>query len=241
MDLEKDNQHEAQGTPSHEGTKQHEQSPQVEQPVTPKPNPQLTEPVQPAADTNGSQELDPFDPRHHKKPQDPRLNPGSNPASGLPSNIHIGKPRKSWFIRFHPDPSYRAVLPLYSDEDAKRRDNNTYLFAPNLEIPADLEGLVRDTLVVAAINSAGVPFLYALAITDSSWYESGLELILRGTEEWVRVTPVEGAYKTDPPVAKLDEPHFPDVPLRNYLETAFKKRLITSLEHPLVKKLRGAC
>lgn len=185
-------------------------------------------------------ELDPFDPSNHKKPQDPRLNPGALAVnSGLPSTIYIGKPKKSWFIRFHPDPAYRVVLPLYTDDDAKRREGNDYLFAPGLEIPPDLEDLVRDTLVVAAITSSGVPFLYKLAVTDSSWYESGLELIVLVTEEWRRVTSGDGCYDTKPPIAKLDEPHFPKAPLRDWLERAFSKRIIKSLDDPLVKKLRG--
>ena len=188
-----------------------------------------------------AEKIDPFDPRNHKKPLDPRLNPGAGAStSGLPNSMYIGKPKKSWFIRFHPDPAYRAVLPLYTDDDAKRRDNNIYLFAPGLEVPADLEGLVSDTLVVAAIANTGVPFLYKLAVTDSSWYESGLELILRGTEEWLRVKSADGCYVTSPPIAKLDEPHFPVVPFRDWLERAFAKRVFKSLDDPRVKKLRGA-
>ena len=209
--------------------------------VQPKPNGGTGELAQPATCAHGSPELDPFDPRNHRKPQDARLNPGADPATtSLPSTMEARKPKKSSFIRVHPNPNYRAVLPLYTDDDSKRRDNNTYLFAPGLEIPPDLEGLVRDTLVVAAITSFGIPFLYTLAVTDSSWYESGLEVILRATEEWVRVTPADGCYKTDPPIAKLDEPRFPDVPFRDWLERAFSKRLIKSLDHPLVKRLRGA-
>jgi hypothetical protein len=187
-----------------------------------------------------SETLDPFDPSNYKKPQDPRLNPsGSTEACGLPTNIFIGKPKKQWFIRFHPVPAYRAVLPLLTDDDAKRRDSSDYLFVPQLAIPPDLESLVRDNLVVAAITSAGIPFLYKLAVTDSSWYESGLELILRGTDEWVRVTPADGCYVTSPPIARLEEPRFPSAPFHDWLERAFTKRLITSLDHPIVKKLRG--
>jgi len=189
----------------------------------------------------GSGDPDPFDPRNHKKPQDPRLNPGAGaPSSALPANIEPRKPKKSWFIRVHTNPDYRTVLPLYTDDDSKRREGNSYLFAPGLEIPPDLEDLVRDNIVAAAITSSGIPFLYTIAVTDSSWYESGLGAILRATEEWVRVIPADGFYKIDFPIAKLDEPRFPDVPFRDWLERAFSKRLIKSLDDPLVKKLRGA-
>jgi hypothetical protein len=194
----------------------------------------------PIKQTKGSSEIDPFDPRNFKKAQDPRLNPGADPAtSGLPSSIEARKPKKTWFFRVHPDPDYRAVLPLYTDEDSKHRDES-YLFAPGLDIPPDLEDVVRDTHVAAAITSTGIPFLYKLAVSDSSYYESGLEVIRRAIEGWIRVTPADGCYVIHPPIAQLDEPHFPNVLFRDYLERAFRKRLIKSLDEPLVKKIRGA-
>ena len=58
--------------------------------------------------------------------------------------------------------------------------------------------------------------------------------------QWLRVTPGDGCYVSSLPIAELPEPRFPDAPLRDWLERAFSKRLITSIEHPVVKKLRGA-
>jgi hypothetical protein len=183
---------------------------------------------------------DPFDPARYRKPQDPRLSPELHQGRGsLPNTIDPRKPKRSWFIRVHPDPDYRRILPLYTDDDSKRRENNSYLFVPGLEIPPDLESLVRDTLVAAAITSACVPFLYTLNVSESTWYESGIEAISLATERWVRVTPGESCYLVTYPIAVLDEPRFPDVPFRDYLERAFAKRLIKSLDDPLVKKLRG--
>ena len=185
-------------------------------------------------------EVDPFNPKNYRKVQDPRLNPGADPAtSGVPNSIEARKPKKAWYFRIHSDPAYRATLPLYTDEDSKRRDDS-YLFAPGLEIPADLEDIVRDNIVAAAITNTGTHFLYKLPVSESSYYESGLEVIRRATEGWIRVAPADGWYVIHPPIAKLDEPQFPDVPFRDYLEAAFKKRIIKSLDHPLVKKLRGA-
>src|ERR1700751_5320124 len=98
-------------------------------------------------------EVDPFNPKNYRKVQDPRLNPGADPAtSGLPNSIEARKPKKAWYFRIHSDPAYRATLPLYTDEDSKRRDDS-YLFAPGLEIPADLEDIVRDNIVAAAITN----------------------------------------------------------------------------------------
>jgi hypothetical protein len=207
-------------------------------PITPKPNGAAFGPGQPSTH---SRQIDPFDPKNHKKLQDPRLNPDAFASvAALPNTIYVGKPKKSWFCRFQPDPAYRTVLRLYSDDDAKRRDHNPYLFAPDLELPPDLEGLVTETLVVAAINSAGVPFLYMLNVNSSSWYESGLEVIQRGMEQWIRVFSGDGCYHTKPPISKLDEPRFPEAPFRDWIEHGFAKTLFKSLDDPRVKKLRGA-
>jgi hypothetical protein len=55
------------------------------------------------AQPKGSSEIDPFDPRNFKKAQDPRLNPGADPAtSGLPSSIEARKPKKTWFFSRSP-------------------------------------------------------------------------------------------------------------------------------------------
>ena len=209
--------------------------------VKPKPNGDTPKAEQSILESAGLLNVDPFDPKNHRKPQDPRLNFGSDqPDLALPNTIEVRKPKKSWFIRIHPDPNYRAVLRVFTDDDAKRRENNSYLFAPGLEIPPDLGSLVRDTLVAAAITSSRIHFLYSLSVTDSSWYESGVEVFRRATEEWVRVTPGEGCYLISPPIAKLEEPNFPNVPFREYLERAFSKRLFKSLDDPLVKRLRGS-
>jgi hypothetical protein len=47
----------------------------------------------PDAEENESHVLDPFDPKNHKKPQDPRLNPGADPAACvLPNAIeHVNR------------------------------------------------------------------------------------------------------------------------------------------------------
>jgi hypothetical protein len=183
--------------------------------------------------------LDPFDPASYKRAADPRLSDYAN-AVGLPKIIEVRKPDPSWFVRLHQDPGYRGVFPMYFDRGAKRRENSAYLISPELPIPEDLEDLLRDTLLAVAVTSGGISFLYPLNISDSSWYESGLETFRRLTEEWGRVSAGTAGYVVTPPIATLPDPIFPDVPFREYLVGAFSKRLITSLDHPVVKKLRGA-
>jgi hypothetical protein len=189
-------------------------------------------------ETGNEPELDPLDPRNYRKPQDRRLNPNLDLGSHLPQTLEARRPKKNWFFRIHPDPDYRIILPLYTD-DSKQRQSNIYLFSPGLKVPTDIVDLVRDSLVAAAITDEGTSFLYVLPVTNSGWYESGVEIITTATEQWVRQTPGSDGYIVTKPIAALPEPVFPDVPFRTYLERAFSKRVITSLDHPIIKKLRG--
>ena len=102
-----------------------------------------------------------------------------------------------------------------------------------------MEGLIRKTLAAAAITDSGTHFLYLLPVSDSAWYESGIEVLQRAREEWVRVISQDGSYIMKFPISKLGEPQFVKVPFREYIVRAYSKRLISSLDDPLIKKLRG--
>lgn len=191
-----------------------------------------------------SGEINLFDPKNFRKPQDPRLlrGPEQPLLGGFPVVIEARKPRKEEFVRVHSNPAYQAVLPLLvPGQPKKRREDNLYFLHPNLAIPSDLEHFVHDHLVAAAITSEGVPFLYTLKCSDTEWYDSGVEAMRQATDHWVHVIPhqAESRYVTVRAIAELGEPRFPDLPLSVYFERAFSKHVIDSLEHPVVRKLRG--
>jgi len=187
-------------------------------------------------DSNGSGRLDPFDPASYKKVPDP-LSEDSVFSNGLPSTLRVGKPHNDWYIRLHPHPDYRLRAKTFVDRDSKSRD--CYLFAPDFEIPEEIDDLVRETLIVPAVARNGIYFLYTLNINESSWYATGKEVVRRGVKEWVRVKCDGEGYEVKNPQSKFPEPVFPDVPLREYLVRAFSKRLVRDANHPLVKRLLG--
>ena len=183
--------------------------------------------------------VDPFDPQNFKNSS---VELEVEVKSEWPDVLHAGKPKKSWWFRVHPNEEYRKSLPMLLNDEFKKRGENPYLFHPSLEIPSDLEDLVRPTLVTAAITSTGIPFLYCLVKSDSAWYESGLEVIQKAIESWVRVSPDGTGYRITSPqhAEKFSEPNFLSHPFRHWLETGFRRRLIATLDHPVVKELRGA-
>ena len=48
-----------------------------------------------------------------------------------------------------------------------------------------------------------------------------------------------GAYEVFQSSGSLSEPEWPDIDFTKILETAFKGRYITDLEHPALRRLRG--
>ena len=48
-----------------------------------------------------------------------------------------------------------------------------------------------------------------------------------------------GAYEVFEAAGNLPDPEWPDISFQGILQIAFKDRYITSMDHPLLQKLRG--
>jgi len=97
-----------------------------------------------------------------------------------------------------------------------------------------------------AIDRQGVLFIWPIRLPRpdgrfDDWNQSALEAAELATTTWVRVVANRdlGAYKVFTSSAELPEPEFPDIPFSELLRTAFKDRYIASLDHPVLKRLRG--
>ena len=73
------------------------------------------------------------------------------------------------------------------------------------------------------------------------WGRSALEAVRLAAERWVRVQANMslGAYETFEARGELPEPDWPDADLRALLKVGFRDKLITSADHPVLRKLRG--
>jgi hypothetical protein len=184
---------------------------------------------------------DPFDPASLRLPQDFTASMGVRKAL---LSVPIRKPDKSWFVRVHPDPSYRlqtAVVELKED-----RGGETYLVAPALWPELASEATFSPRALFTAINRQGVLFLWPIRLpgTDGrhdDWSRTALEAADMASKSWVRVVANMGLGACDvfQATGNLPEPEWPDVPLRELLRVAFKDRFITDREHPVLRKLRG--
>ena len=106
--------------------------------------------------------------------------------------------------------------------------------------------MVSAQALFTAINRQGNVFLWSVRLPGpdgkiDSWSKSAMEAANMAMNGWVRMAsniPL-GAYDVWETTAPLPEPKWPDVPFKELLRIAFKDHYIDTLDHPVLKRLRG--
>jgi hypothetical protein len=154
--------------------------------------------------------------------------------------VPVRKPNRQEFVRVHPDENMRletAVLEL-------KEDRETYLVEP--ELWAELAGELTPKALFTAINRQGVLTIWPVRLPGEDgrhdeWNRSALEAAQMAMNRWVRVAANMslGAYEVYEASADLPDPQWPDLNFQQILEVAFKDRFVRSLDHAVVRRLRG--
>lgn len=156
------------------------------------------------------------------------------------TTIPVRKPGKQDFIRTHPDPGFRidtAVIEL-------KEEHETYLVSPEIlgELPSEW---VPKTLVTY-INRQGVLALWPIRLPGSDgridqWNDTAREAASLAQNDWVRVSANMslGAYEIFTAIGEIPDPEWPDIGFEEVLQIAFKANYISSLDHPVIKALKG--
>jgi hypothetical protein len=154
--------------------------------------------------------------------------------------VPVRKPAKEWFIQTHPGLRIETcVLEL-------KEDREVYLVAPALWPELASESTFGPRALFAAMNRQNVLFIWPIRLPGpdgkiDDWNRSALEAATMAESRWVRVASnmALGAYDVFEATADWPEPDWPDVPLNELLRVAFKGRVIESLDHPVLRRLRG--
>jgi hypothetical protein len=154
--------------------------------------------------------------------------------------VPIKKPSKEWFVRTNPKLRIETcVLEL-------KEDREVYLVAPTLWQELASESTFGPRALYAAMNRQNVLFVWPIRLpgTDGKlddWNRSALEAASMAESKWVRVASnmALGAYDVFEATADWPEPDWPELTLNEILRIAFKGRVIESLDHPTLRRLRG--
>ena len=121
----------------------------------------------------------------------------------------------------------------------------TPLSIETLPTATDAVEVVPATLFTA-INRQGALFVWPVKLPrpdgrQLEWHRSAAEAAERAMKRWLRVTANQSisAYEMTAAIAELPEPVWPNYPFEEILRIAFRDRIVNSLDHPLVRRLRG--
>jgi hypothetical protein len=178
------------------------------------------------------EKLDPFDVANLRLA-------GSTPVAvkKLLTTVPVRKPNKQDFVRVHPDlafcPSGLALIELKEEREA-------YLLTP--EVAEALSGEFSVVTLYTAVSRQGVVFLWPVKLPGADgranpWHTSATD----AAERWLRVQANMslGAYDQFVAEGKLPDPEWPDLPFNELLRIAFRDRLVSNLDHPLLDLLHG--
>lgn len=152
------------------------------------------------------------------------------------TTVKVSKPPRDEFFRVHPE--YRAEVGLIECSHA----NESYLVVGELCEALLNEPMFSPRLLVAAITKSGNPFLWPLRQNmDNDWNRSAKEAAEIGQSNWIRVTSNRriGSYEVSAARAPYGDPIWPDMQFEKLVEIAFRGRIVDSMEHPILRELRG--
>ena len=211
--------------------------------ATPTPAPKLdpTEPPTPPAAPAAvrPEPPDPFDPA--------ALRLGADYSEGLGvrkviTTVPNRKPNKSEWFQVRPGDAWRlqtAVLEL-----EKGVERSTYLVAPSLW--ADLSGEITPALLLTCVNRANDLFIWRIKLPgadgrSNTWTDSALQIAKAAETTWCRMVSdtTNGIYTHYVPTAELPDPKWPDLSFNEIIKLGFRGRMIDSLDHPILRELRG--
>jgi hypothetical protein len=158
------------------------------------------------------------------------------------TNIQIRQPDKAWWVRVHPDEAHYMLQTIVID--LKDR-NEVYLVDPSLRKQLGKEPTLQLRRLYLAVNRQGKPFIWPIRVPKANkppdrFLRPFLAAIQKGKDNWIRIYWDEDERTHLVSVSDItDEPMWPDKSFVELVELAFADFYIDSLNHPVLKELRG--
>jgi hypothetical protein len=156
-------------------------------------------------------------------------------------DVPITKPNRQWWVRCHPSAEYRMAASVFVDT----RDRTFYRVAGGVR--QELENEMKAVELITSITRQGELFIWPITLpppdkADNPWNKTAREAARRAEDQWVSVrsNTNRGAYDIVTPEHPPTDPSWPSFEFEDLLERAFKGNHISSIDHPIIKNLRGA-
>ena len=152
--------------------------------------------------------------------------------------VPVRKPSRESFIRTHPDHWINSMVLELKDE------NTTLVEATRLQPVLAGESCISLRRLQLAVTANGVAFIWPLRLPNGNrqdtWATTALDAAAMAQEKWVRVSSNMSLGGYQIAVAKTEmEPKWPKESFNDIMRIAFNGSLIESLDHPVLRQLRG--
>lgn len=158
----------------------------------------------------------------------------------LLTNVPVSKPKKASFFRAHLTEAMTFTALLLEQKETRE----SYLVVP--QVAQAFTQLVRPVTLYAAIDRQNNVFLIPVPLpgedgTRNPWHESLSQAVEHAKQHWIRITANmhTGGYDVYEAEAKLPEPEWPSYDIEAIVHVAFRGKIISSLDHPVVQSLLG--
>ncbi|MGL6226380.1 MAG: hypothetical protein ACRC10_07110 [Thermoguttaceae bacterium] len=158
----------------------------------------------------------------------------------VPGPIPCRKPNKNEFFQVRSGDDCQTTVAVIEDPDDRQV---LWLITSGLLDSLDEEvSLVNLRL---AINRAGVLFLWPLKLSkegrSNTWNDSALQGAEKAKTHWVKLASNREAnqYIAKYSTGSLSDPTWPEITLLDAVNRAFLGRIVTTLDHPFLLRLRG--
>ncbi len=141
----------------------------------------------------------------------------------------------------------RELREKISESEEKPLESLRFYLQGEGKVVYALHELLHNHLVAVELRPGGprdVPSPVRLPKSDGKidmWSQSAAQGVVLAKTRWVRLSSNMGlgAYDVLEATAPFPEPEWPDVLPQQIFEIAFRDRVISTIEHPVVRRLRG--
>jgi hypothetical protein len=161
-------------------------------------------------------------------------------TSEILSHVPVRKPNRHEFFRTRPETEFWFDTGVFEDKEERE------IFFVTPKMREALVGEIKPVLLVPTITRQGVLILWPLKLPTegqrhNGWMETARQAAELAKTRWIRLAADMGlgGYRIYQAEGELSEPEWPEKPLTEILQIAFRDRIVDSETHPVVRRLRG--